>query len=436
MNRFFMDRDGAPTFKAPDRVYARLIGGEDSNFVLFDAVDAGFFDRTSTRPDFGGKPGIWRDHVDQAPIYAIEVNASDSVPAAADWLNSNPHDTLPEWSEIKLDPNASGAALVYDNIAGPPIRANIIVRPLSTALQRALRRATDLTPEVKPQAQITRALPKLPIKEIFVLDVGQGSANALVTAAGGIIGYVDLGAGVLADAGTWPVAMGGICILRTPKVILTHWHYDHFHAANKYPTAQKLTWIAPLQPLGPGPQSAMASAIAATGTLMVWSGTGVLRSGRIEIERCMGPASNLNRTGIAVWILGSPGKDPILLPGDAGHSDIPSLTRGKAIAGFVAAHHGGRSVGSPPPRPTGSPRLAFSYGYANSYKHPLPNSKHALALAHWKIGHPAAGIDERRTEDRPGGSGGSGLGHIRMNWSGNIGRHRTCACGCTLDPTQ
>ncbi len=181
----------------------------------------------------------------------------------------------------------------------------------------------------------------------------------------------------------------------------------------------------------------MASALATNGTLMIWSGGSVLRSVGVELEQCKSPASNLNRTGIAVWIVGTPGSDPILLPGDAGHNDIPSLASGKAIAGLVAAHHGGRSAGSPPIRPVGGvPRLVFSYGHNNSYKHPLQNSLQDLIDSQWQIGHPVAGLDDRRTEDRPGGRGGSGLGHIRMNWSGNSGPRHSCACGCTLDPTQ
>jgi len=49
---------------------------------------------------------------------------------------------------------------------------------------------------------------------------------------------------------------------------------------------------------------------------------------------------------------------------------------------------------------------------------------------------PSTGIDERRTEDWPGGKGATGLGHIRMNWTGNTGAAHRCTCGCTLNPTQ
>lgn len=339
MHDFFGPRE--PGFDIPGRAYALLIDGADSEFVLFDAVNADYFDRIYALSGPLPQPGSWRSHVDGAPIYAIEINASD---AGAEWLARHPHDALPEWSQIELVPDGKGEAAVYNSIAGPPRRARISVRPASNKVARMLALATDLGPYVRPEDEIELALPASPIENIFVLDVGQGSANALVTAAGNVVAYVDLGAGVLADIGTWPPSMRGVCLRHDPPVILTHWHYDHFHAANIYPLGQGMTWIAPLQTLGPGPQSAMANAIATTGTLMVWNGNGILSAGKIDLERCTGPWSNQNRSGIAVWVWGTAGSDPILLPGDAGYSDVPTLVAGKAIAGVAAAHHGGRAT--------------------------------------------------------------------------------------------
>ncbi|QCI68360.1 MBL fold metallo-hydrolase [Phreatobacter stygius] len=436
MHDFFRRRDGGP-FKIPPLMYALLIEGEDGEFVLFDAVDAQFFDQTYA-PGYRIAPGNWRSRVNRAPVYAVEVHARGGTPAAIDWLKRHPLGGLPEWSQIELDPDPNGAADVYDTIAGPPQRARISVRPLSRRRVKALERATDLTPDIRPEAEIERALPTSAIDQVFVLDVGQGAANALVTSAGEVVAYVDLGAGVLRDVGTWPNSMGGLCLCHQPKVILTHWHYDHFQAANIYPAAQKLTWIAPLQRLGPGPQSLMASSITrAGGALMIWNGHGILSTSQIALERCTGPTGNQNRTGISVWVWGPVGKDPILLPGDAGYADVPTLAAGKAIGAFAVAHHGGRAPGVAPARPGAStPRAALSYGHKNSYGHPLTPSLTGLTASGWHIGHPAAGKDERRTEDRPGGAGGSGLGHIRLNWAGGSSSAHSCACGCTLDPTQ
>jgi len=115
-------------------------------------------------------------------------------------------------------------------------------------------------------------------------------------------------------------------------------------------------------------------------------------------------------------------------------SAFKRLAAGRAITGFAVAHHGGRAPGTPPTKPgSGTPRAAFSYGPANSYGHPLPNSLTRLIASRWRIGHPAAGIDERRTEDR---SHRTGLGHIRLDWAGGASSPHGCTCGCTLDPTQ
>lgn len=443
MHNFFRRRDGRP-FEIPSRMYALIVDGEDGEFVLFDAVDARFFD--SVYPvNHDPAPGNWRSHVDRAPVYAVEINALDGRPDAIAWHKRYPRDILPDWSQIDLVADPKGEAEVYDNIAGPPMRARISVQPLSERLAKALEDATDLAPDIRSEADIEQALPTSAIDQVFVLDVGQGAANALVTSAGEVVGYVDLGAGVLRDAGTWPKSMRGICLCHRPKVILTHWHYDHFEAANIYPAAQQLTWIAPFQRLGPGPQSAMASSITgAGGTLMVWNGSGMLSAGQIVLERCTGPVGNQNRTGISVWVRGPVGRDPILLPGDAGYIDVPTLAAGqmmegagKAVEALAVAHHGGRSPGRPPAKSGGGiPRAALSYGHTNGYGHPLKSALTGLTASGWGIGHPTAGLDERRTEDRPGGAGGAGLGHIRLNWAGGSGPAHSCACGCTLDPTQ
>lgn len=431
MHRFFQYSDGP--FEVPPRVYARLIDSEDGEFILLDAVEARAFDRFFFELGGRDEPQRWRDLVEGAPVYAIEINGLHDSQAARDWLARNPLEELPEWSEIELALNPEGEADVYDNIAGPPQRARISLQAASDGLAQALKQATDLTPYVEDEGDIEKALPSQPIEQIFVLDVGQGAANALVTQAGDVIGYVDLGAGVLKDAGTWPSAMGGICLQHPPTVILTHWHYDHFQAANIYPAAQGMTWIAPFQTLGPGPQSAMAGAIARTGRLMVWNGSGTLSAGAIELERCTGPAGNQNRTGLAVWVEGPQGADPILLPGDAGYKDFAM----RGITAFAVSHHGGRAPGTPPARPGGiATRAALSYGHNNQYKHPLNASLAGLIGSGWAIGHVHAGADERRTADRSGGMGGTGLGHIRLDWSGGSSPAHGCTCGCTLSPTQ
>lgn len=426
MHRFFIAEDF--DFSVPERVYALEVGGESEEFRLFDAVDADFYDHVDETGELG-EPGAWRRFVERAPIYAIEVDGR-----AAGWLGDHDPEGPPTLFEMGLMADPEGEAEVYANIGGPPRRARARALRVPAGKATRLRTATDLSPHVVGDAAIRRALPTATIEQVIVLDVGQGSANALLDSANRVVAYVDLGAGVLKNTGTWPADMGGICLCHAPPIVLTHWHYDHFQAANIFPAALGRVWIAPYQTLGPGPQSAMAAGILQAGQLRIWNGIpgASIVVGGIELERCGG--ANQNRSGIAVWISGPPGADPILLPGDAGYCDSAALRAGRAVSGFAVAHHGGSAPGNAPARPGGAPRAALSYGLPNSYWHPLPRSLAQLTNAAWRIGRPAAGQDERRTADRPATY--PRLGHIRLDWPGGAGAAHACGCGCTLDPTQ
>lgn len=434
MNPFFIDASR----ELPQRVYARTID-IDQAYVLFDAVDAPSFDALLQQGGGNLTQERYRREIEWLRIFAIEINSNNGEKSlqhgwVEKWLK-NHGESPPDWTQIEIKPDEQGVADLYTDI-GTSQRVQIGVQTLDPVLRSALQKATDLTPNVVTDSAIQAEIPTSPVDNVVVLDIGQGGAAALRDANNTIIAYVDVGSGVLADINTWPLSMTGLCLTNDPPVFLTHWHYDHFHAANRQPTVQNLTWIAPFQMLGPGPQSAMASSLASTGRLLIWNGWGTIRSGSVELERCTGPAGNQNRTGLAVWITGPNGEDPILLPGDCGYSDIPTF-KTKAITSLAVSHHGGQAAGSPPTDPgLADTKAALSYGHQNSYRHPLPVSLTRLVTAGWTIGTTTAAIDERRTEKRTGSIGGSGLGHIGLYWSSSVRSTRTCVCGCSIDPTQ
>ena len=437
MNSFFAAERASIPF--PTRLYARPVEWIEDEYLLFDAVDADQFD--SFRKELGGRitSSAWFQYVEHARIYAVEVDAlSEPVAPSQRWLQDHPPEDLPEWAELRLQAARSGEneADLFDNINGPPVNASLQVGTVSNWIASALRKATDLTPHVAPPIDIENALPSSLIDQVFVLDVGQGAANALIS-GGDVVAYADLGAGVLKNSATWPPTFTGLCVRHAPTVILSHWHYDHFHGANKFMSAgarpaHGLTWIAPFQTLGPGVQSAMARNIVASGRLMVWNGIGTLSKGSLTLERCTGPAKGMNRDGIAVWVDGPNGEGPILLPADCGYDDMPKLVRGANLTAFTVSHHGGKTAGSPPRPPTTHPRLAFSFGHGNTHKHPSAFSISGLSSSGWNIStHPGPVVDERRTEDRR-----AGLGHIKLDWAAGASPRHFCLCGCTLDPTQ
>lgn len=432
LNKFF---EPHCKFEIPRRVYARLIDGHRKQYALFDTVDADWFDGENSSALGPMTADRWRSLSTQAPVYAIEVNSrlGEDV-LALEWL-SVWSDKLPFWLELQVLPDEGGPANLYGNINGPPRRVRFFQDSIKPDVLNTLKKVTDLSPYAKLDESIRLALPTDDIEDVFVLDVGQGAANALITKSRKVLAYVDLGSGVLADAGTWPPAMMGICLKDDPLVVLTHWHYDHFHAANKFTTALNRTWIAPLQKIGPGPQSAMANSIIQNGTLMIWNGKGIVKNGAIELERCAGSTGNFNRSGIAVWVNGpDKGDAPILLPGDAGYADIPSLkgSATRSITSLIVSHHGGQAAGPAPSRKNlPAARAAMSFGNNNSYKHPLSRSIKKLKKAGWSIGFPNASRDDRRTEDRQ-----NGLGTISLRWKGlGVGTY-SCNCGCTIAPTQ
>ena len=414
----------------PKSLYARTIerGEEGQLYLLFDAIDAARFDSAEIEIGNGLSDPAWRAQMLQLPVYAVEVNGRTSDTARG-WLLNHQDDT-PEWVRLDLTPDPAGPAMLYGNILGLASPVQLTIEPLDDSKRSKLQTATDLSHFQKDDAGIESAIPTQRVNHIVVLDVGQGAANALIDVKGAVVAYVDLGSGVLADRGTWPPALTDLCLVGSPPVILTHWHYDHFEAANRLPLARALRWIAPVQPLGPGPQAAFAAAVSTT--LLTWIGPGPVRQGAIKLERCTGPSGNQNRTGIAVWVEGPAGEDPVLLPGDAGYRDIPGVRARDPITSLVVAHHGGFAPGTPPTNP-GLPesRAAFSFGLPNGYGHPLPASIKSLTGSSFAIGYSAAPLDDRRTVDRCGG-----LGHIGLRWASSKRLTPLCTCGCTISPTQ
>lgn len=415
----------------PKSLYARTIerGEEGQPYLLFDAIDAARFDLAEIEVVIGLSNPAWRAQMLQLPVYAVEVKGQSSD-VARDWLVSH-QDDMPEWVRLDLTPDPAGPAMLYGNILGLASPVQLTIETLNGSKRLKLEKATDLNDFETDDAGIGGAVPTRDVNHIVVLDVGQGAANALVDVNGAVVAYVDLGSGVLADWGTWPPALTDLCLVGLPPVILTHWHYDHFEAANRLPLARALPCIAPVQPLGPGPQAAFAAAVSAT--LLTRTGPGPVRSGAIKLERCTGPSGNQNRTGIAVWVEGPVSEDPVLLPGDAGYSDVPGIVTGDPITSLVVSHHGGFAPGTPPTNPSlPESRAAFSFGLPNGYGHPLPASITRLrGSPSFAIGYPAARLDDRRTVSRSGG-----LGHIGLRWASSNRLTPHCTCGCTITPTQ
>lgn len=193
-----------------------------------------------------------------------------------------------------------------------------------------------------------------------VLDVGQGSANAIMESSGQALLYFDVGGGFGPNKKTYPTHLRFCQSLPNPLVILSHWDKDHWASENEF---KHNKWIAPFQQ-GLGPRH-KALEVKLGNRLMLWPQHGPvsIKIGDIELRRARG--KNRNNSGLQL-LLRSHGKT-IALTGDAQYS---SLKLPRRLDALTIPHHGGARVGSPPKARSCGSIASISYGTNNTYRHP------------------------------------------------------------------
>ena len=146
-------------------------------------------------------------------------------------------------------------------------------------------------------------------------------------------------------------------------VILSHWDFDHFALAIRYPQLKGLNWFAPKQPVGPNTahfQKTLGKRLNSSqgmSTLVGFCSSDALAHRRATgIQLAMPCRIDREDAGI-------------LLPGDADYQWIPPVIA-RGANQLMMPHHG--AAGSPPPSPNGkaSPVAVASYGVPNTYRHP------------------------------------------------------------------
>ncbi|HVQ40388.1 MAG TPA: hypothetical protein VMS31_22795 [Pyrinomonadaceae bacterium] len=187
----------------------------------------------------------------------------------------------------------------------------------------------------------------------------------------------------------------GPCLFNNPTIILSHWDWDywrlakiaHDQGAHGGVDVINLSWIFPLQPIGPATANFRDSLTQPT----QWPGG--LASMPIAdglIVRCTGPAIDINNSGLAIILpMLLPSTDPnvhvVIFTGDVSFGNVPVPAPMLALStGITAVHHGSDSHGAAlnlpnPPAPynvTGG--MAYSYGvyqradrtFFHAYGHP------------------------------------------------------------------
>ena len=215
------------------------------------------------------------------------------------------------------------------------------------------------------------------VDQVVVRDVGQASFVTFLSKSGKQLGHFDAG---------WPVSFNG----RTaPKslptvdagiVILSHWDWDHLHAYHSVLALKKLTWITPVQGLGPGAHK-VATQLGESGRLMGYQGSTIYGAFG-ALTRCGGTGQN--HSGLAL-ILNSTSGAKALFVGDANYETVgPSLASARYDL-IVATHHGALFAGQPvTPATQGAPCI-ISVGKNNVYKHPRADAVDRHVAAGWSI---------------------------------------------------
>lgn len=443
------------------RFYARLSQSEfitpperDGTIgsLLFEAFDGDWFDKNPV-PE---SPKELADYYDHAALFVLQLHIHprhirmfSALEYAAKMAEED--DEPEDWFVFESSPT-KGRTLgeselpltVYANLYQPGIEAAAKdFRPADSTVTTRLRKivSTAHIPDANEQ-EIDNALAnvaKSAIEWAVVYDVGQGNSIGLCTMQGTVETYFDLGGGVLANAKTFPSALTSFCFTRKPPIVLSHWDFDHWSSANRDTRSLAMTWIAPRQAVGPTHLALMTSIMSAGKLLLVPRGFPAKWHGQLHLELCTG--SGRNHSGIALTLAEKPngGGELMLFPGDARYPCLRSFPPKQSYLSVVAPHHGAdmrnHTVPTCPSKPPS--RLVYSFGHANTFKHPRMVTRQDHDRAGWHdpvITASATHYEVRETAHRVPGP----LGHVFLGWK-TRGSAPVLPCGgvqCQLQAQQ
>ncbi|WP_245518505.1 MBL fold metallo-hydrolase [Mesorhizobium sp. M4B.F.Ca.ET.169.01.1.1] len=321
-----------------------------------------------------GLPGNW---------FSLEIGPKGSAASMPTWhaqlqLNGFPSHSRGVTSNITYieSDEGGGPARPRPQSIGAAVADQVTV-PSAIIAACALPSATNTLQAI---AGILSSVAK--VTTLRIKDVGQASFSSPCDKYGKTLLHYDVGFPISFNGHTSPKKFD-IDPAEKPVVVLSHWDWDHLHAAFLHPHLMECVWIVPEQKLGPG-AARLAHILAAKGGLLIHS-TGVstvFPSG--EIAHANGPQGNLNNTGLTVQVELESGRFALL----TGDVDYRFLTHSgvRPINHLIATHHGARfdsgSAAIPAPV-SGSGKLLLSYGGHNVYRHPHPEALKLHAGAGW-----------------------------------------------------
>jgi hypothetical protein len=387
MNRYLTLDPGPP--KPADRYYGRVDSVEaidnqrSESLIQLDAVAADNFDRTQ----FRDRP--LTDDADRLPIAVLEFSTLN-VPTQV--LNNLPQMVQAgRWLQVRQVPQGSASVEVdyYPGLFSDGVTLSSEIVPVDEKLAMKLSTAFSMDDLADAtQRQIADLLNQVPEPDfISVFDVGQGNLNALWESNGGAALYFDFGGGVTANKRTYPKKPMTPCLNGDAPVVLSHWDWDHWSSAGRFPKVLEHHWIVP-RCTDPGAHHrALAWELHRRGHLHIWpTGMKDYAGAYFRVERCTG--SGRNDSGLAMIVHGQGGPDfarEVLLTGDAAYDCIPAVKSKTRFGALVASHHGAvvNSISEAQPS-AGGAALVYSVGNGNCFCHPRLHAELEYLQSGWR----------------------------------------------------
>jgi hypothetical protein len=391
--------------------------------AVLDCIDSEWF--AGARSSEAG----WLTHAAESGEHvSIVTTALDRLPGRQRWYQI----TLEAWrerAEAQTLSELAGGSLALQSgavLGAQEPRLLVDFRPATREEAALLGLAGSLAGDRDASAEVvSEILGRVDsVTSAAVYDVGQGNWNALLHEGIPVLLF-DIGGGIRQHIDSFPTGFRSFCFARKPPVVLSHWDWDHWSSAVRFPQAQRLPWIVPRQgSLGPV-HARFVAALRGNGGFHVFPKRGRVLANGIEIRQGAAPLTNFNESGLGLLVHG-PGRGVFLFPGDAGYKSLNVASM--SITSLVVPHHGGRSRSSLSSRPksdgSAAGRAVFSYADPNHYGHPLSAS---VALHR---GWATATLDTAHRR------GLQGPAHVELHWTTQDPQTPGCRGACPLPLLQ
>lgn len=391
-NRFF--HQFAERYEVPRRSYARVdtveideSGIEGEVAVLLEGVDAAWFDHPENQSLEVTSTSAGEAFA-RAPLVIFEVWSTEME--EDQWKSLMKEGWFVPGGWVVIDRSTEGigsiAVTAYTSLMGVATQETVNITRAARNLAERLDKSFSLEKVRKATESDIQAMLKLEkaVDFVNVLDVGQGNACALWGQNGGALLYFDLGGGVLGNIRTFPKNLDDMCFSEWPTIVLSHWDWDHWSSALRFPHAMDMDWLAPMQKIGPV-HAAFAWDLVRRDNLVIWpEGLESAAEGGITIKRCSGLARNDSGLAMEVRRMVDGRERVVLLPGDAEYCYVPGMSDIPTYDGAVVSHHGSALVSASMLKPGGEGSgLVYSVGHGNIFGHPRLHAELSYLQSGW-----------------------------------------------------